>query len=282
MTIREFIDALCKVEQCNYSLDYAKEVLRAATDSDTTFSENLDAIDESKIRSYLRKDRNLSVDLASEIRYRIDESTPNDEDDSDCDICMPKRDLFRNMQVFLLDMLCKEGARSRACTAFQKWRKDISEQNAVDVIAELFEQLIDDILKGAPLKSKSAVSVKDRKEILNIIVDIRLSMDAILEKACDMLEVFGEGKPQSQTDFDDKYRQFCKLNQSLSDYAIIYPDKLEIINEALRLFKLLDFSVRFQNREGEVRIEQDPRIEEYRQCLDKIILLIHNKPCPNP
>lgn len=281
MTIREFINALCKVEQCNYSLDYAKEVLRAATDNDTAFSENLDAIDESIIRSYLRKDRNLSVDLAHEIRYASDESISNDEYDPDCDIYMPKRDLFGNMQVFLLDMLCKEGARSRACTAFEQWRSDISEQNAVDVIAKLFEQLIDDILKGAPPKPQNNVSVKDRNEIRKLIVDIRLSMDSLIENAGGMLWGSEEGKAHSKADFDTDYKTFRELNQYLSDYATIYPDKLEIINEALLLSKLLDFSVKLQVREGTVCLVQDPRIEEYRRYLNKIICIIFNKPCPN-
>jgi hypothetical protein len=243
MKFREFSMAICDACGEKYSHKKGREILQETTD-DIGFHDDLNDIPDGTFNGMLRKDRNLTADMASDVKSYY------------------QRDLLKE---YLSD-ICETKGVDQLCQAFQQYCPDITKDNAIECVADLFEKMVDDASQGKRSATEETVSLspEDRRKLLRILKGLRSKTDYFIE--CITMAVEGKTYMLNEFELEDDYDKFIKLNYKLRDFNVLHP-------ELTTLKKVFDLcrSIHPQNYhiEGNEMI-LDPGLREYMNALDAV------------
>lgn len=218
MKFREYIDMLCAVREESFSYEYAKEFLVEISKDSSTFSERIEKytsskneaqnnkISESLFASYLRKGRNMSRELAAEVKSSYSISKLKKYIGDQCTNSEKKQ------------ILCDQ-LKKRTCDY-----PDINKKNAVIIAAEEFVKMLNEILHGnSQNKSEQQNSSMLREEeqtpeqLKEALLDLLQHDPDVIEAVCNL----------SKTDVEKQLQVPASLPKSqtlfLSPAAYPYP-----------------------------------------------------------
>lgn|GEM_PF-5637359 len=266
MTFREFLDALCYVNDEQISLPVEETFLKEIT-QDENFDSILKDMSNNVKRSYIRAGRNISGSLADEL----------------------KKCYQREYLEEYLDSMCYGDEKlPQLCDAFKTYCPEINEENAIALVVEQFEKILKSAGKRKRSKKSSekkySISKEDGDSMKAIITDIQHTVKELQECSIGLLVTCKESHltnmekshDEWQNKFNQNYETFQKKNVELHHYATIYPE-IEVIDTIFNLSYLIDFTARYINKDNGVHIDGDSRIDEYEGYLEQLIEIIQTK-----
>lgn len=209
MKFREYIDMFCAVREERFSYECAKEFLVEISKSSSDFSTILeeytssknqtqnDRISESVFASYLREGRNMSRELASEVKSSYSIS---------------------KLKKYIRDQCTNSEKKQILCDQLKERthdHPDINKKNAVNIAAEEFEKMLYEILHASSQnKSEKQNRAMFRKEgqaqeqIKEALLDLLQYDRDVIDKVCNLTKTEIEKQlqapaspPKSQTGF---------------------------------------------------------------------------------
>ena len=258
MIFWEYYKAFCTATGHKCGCKSAKELLLNSTSSDNWCS-IINDMKDNTIKGYIRKDRNIASGFAKSLLENLD-----------------KKRLSRYIKE------CTDGDTATICEAFKLYCPEITKESAIVNMIDLFEQTLKETVQknyARKENTESDITVKDKNEMRSIVTNIQkyLEQTSTAAMRLRLQKTFGDvdSVKQKEAIYHQYNQDFMEQNEKLRYYASVY-SKIKVIRKIVDSYELLDFKRTFERKGQSVFVSPDPRIEEYKGYLDKLLQLLHN------